>query len=190
MTKNPDDRLNVLLQENAEINALLQEHVESGLTNLHRPLEQFGVLLSRPSFILTALLGFLAWIALNLELKWTHHTPWDQPPFYWLQGLVGLLSLLVTVTVLVGQARQGQLAEQRAQLQLQIVLLIEQRSAKTIALLEELRRDLPNVHNRLDEDAIAMQQSSDPQAILEAINTLENGGATSLPPGDKAGPAS
>lgn len=62
------------------------------------------------------------------------------------------------------------------------MLLTEQRSAKIIALLEELRRDLPNVANRVDVDANVMQQASTPGAILEALNTLAEGGPTSLPP--------
>ncbi|MFB9992509.1 DUF1003 domain-containing protein [Deinococcus oregonensis] len=182
MTPSQDERLAGLLQENAEINSLLQQQVAANLTNLHRPLEQFGILLSRPSFILTALTLFALWILFNLRFKFTTHTPWDEPPFFWLQGLIGLLSLIVTITVLVSQARQAQLAEQRAQLQLQIVLLTEQRSAKIIGLLEELRRDLPDVRNRVDIDANLMQQASRPGAILEALNTLDEGGPTSLPP--------
>jgi len=185
MTPPQDERLAELLHENAEINSLLQQQVAANLTNLHRPLEQFGILLSRPTFILTALTLFALWILFNLRFKFTTHTPWDEPPFFWLQGLIGLLSLMVTITVLVSQARQAQLAEQRAQLQLQIVLLTEQRSAKIIALLEELRRDLPNVKDRVDVDANVMQQASTPGAILEALNTLSEGGPTSLPP-DKA----
>lgn len=182
VTSPRDERLAGLLQENAEINSLLQQQVAANLTNLHRPLEQFGILLSRPTFILTALTLFALWILFNLRFKFTTHTPWDEPPFFWLQGLIGLLSLIVTITVLVSQARQAQLAEQRAQLQLQIVLLTEQRSAKIIALLEELRRDLPNVRNRVDVDATLMQQASTPGAILEALNTLSEGGPTSRPP--------
>lgn len=182
MTPPQDERLAELLHDNAEINSLLQQQVAANLTNLHRPLEQFGILLSRPTFILTALILFALWILFNLRFKFTTHTPWDEPPFFWLQGLIGLLSLMVTITVLVSQARQAQLAEQRAQLQLQIVLLTEQRSAKIIALLEELRRDLPNVRDRVDVEATVMQQASTPGAILEALNTLGEGGPTSRPP--------
>ncbi|ANC73138.1 DUF1003 domain-containing protein [Deinococcus radiodurans] len=174
-------QLEGLLRENAEINRLLREQAELGLTQLHRPIEQLGVLLSRPAVVVTAFVLFLLWIVLNLDIKVITHKPWDEPPFFWLQGLIGLLSLITTVTVLISQARQAQLAEQRAQLQLQIVLLTEQRSAKIIALLEELRRDLPNVRDRPDPEAEALKQASDPEAILEALQTLEEGGPTSLP---------
>ena len=65
---------------------------------------------------------------------------------------------------------------------LQFIVLNEQRSAKTIQLLEELRRDMPNVRNRVDEEAEVMQQSTSPEAILEAMDTLAEGGEMALPP--------
>ena len=48
-------------------------------------------------------------------------------------------------------------------------LLAEQKTAKLIALLEELRRDLPNVENRHDPQAAVMEQATDPQAILSVM---------------------
>ena len=162
MTRGNGLPIDDLLRENTAINELLRELAELGLSTLHRPIEHLGTLLSRPIFVLVALGAFLLWIVVNLELKFSGHVPWDEPPFSWLQGLVTLLGLTATITVVVNQARQGQLAEQRAQLQLQIVLLTEQRSAKIIALLEELRRDLPGVHNRLDIEAEVMVRPAAP----------------------------
>ena len=176
---------NQLLEQNTQINTLLKEQAERGLTTLHRPLEQVGILLARPVFIISALVVFSAWILLNLDLRFTTHHPWDEPPFIWLQGLIGLLSLVFTATVLVSQARQGQIAEQRSQLQLQLILLTEQRSAKVIALIEELRRDMPDVKNRRDLEAESMQEASEPEAILEALSVLDEGGPTSLPDDDQ-----
>lgn len=169
------DPLEHLIRENAEINAMLKAQAESNLSELHRPIERLGGLLSRPAFILTVLALFIAWVVLNLDLKFVTSKPWDEPPFFWLQGLIGLLSLLATCTVIILQSRQATLQEQRAQLQLQLVLMTEQRTAKIIGLLEELRLDLPNVHNRIDPEAEALKQSSKPEIILEALITLEDG---------------
>jgi uncharacterized membrane protein len=182
MTDKRDEQISQLIQANAGINNLLQEQAEIGLTTLHRPIEQVGILLSRPYFIITAVTVGLVWIALNLFLKLTHHRAWDDPPFFWLQGLITFLALIVTSIVLVSQARQAQIAEQRSQLQLQFVVLTEQRSAKIINLLEELRQDLPNVRNRVDSEAEVMQRPTKPEAILEALDTLADGGETALPP--------
>jgi len=181
-----DDGVTQLLQENSAVNELLRQKAELGLTNLHRPIEQFGVLLSRPAFVITSGVLFLLWIGLNLDLKFTTHKPWDEAPFFWLQGLIGALGLLVAVTVLVSQSRQAQLAEQRAQLQLQFIVLTEQRTAKLIQLFEELRRDLPNVQNRVDTQAEIMQQPANPEAILEALTTLDEVGDMGLPPNEES----
>jgi uncharacterized membrane protein len=48
-------------------------------------------------------------------------------------------------------------------------LVAEQKIAKLIALLEELRRDLPIVRDRVDPVADAMAQAVDPQAVLSVL---------------------
>jgi uncharacterized membrane protein len=182
MTEVQDNRVTQLIQENATVNNLLQEQAEAGLTDLHRPIEQIGALLARPQFIISAISIFLGWIVINLILKATYQHTWDEPPFFWLQGLITFLALIVTTVVLVSQARQAQIAEQRSQLQLQFVVLVEQRTAKIVGLLEELRIDLPNVRDRVDDDAEVLKEHTKPEVILEALETLQSGGETALPP--------
>src|SRR6266700_3830954 len=80
---------------------------------------------------------------------------------YLLQGGIGLCSLLMTIMILTSQNRQVKHAEQRAQLDLQVNLGAEQKIAKLIQLVEELRRDLPNVRNRVDPIADAMTKEVD-----------------------------
>ena len=60
----------------------------------------------------------------------------------------------------------------REQLTLELSIIAEQKTAKIIGLLEELRRDLPSVANRIDEEAEALSQSSDPEMILAAIKDV------------------
>jgi uncharacterized membrane protein len=50
------------------------------------------------------------------------------------------------------------------------VVLTEQKAAKLIDLLEELRRDLPNVKNRHDSEAAALQKSMNPDLVLAALD--------------------
>ena len=61
------------------------------------------------------------------------------PPYHWLQGLVALGALLTATVVLGKQNRLARLEEQRAHLELKATLLTEQKAAKLIDLLEELR---------------------------------------------------
>ena len=52
---------------------------------------------------------------------------------------------------------------------MQINLLSEQKLAKLVALLEELRRDIPMVPNRYDAVAHAMTKAVDPRAVILAL---------------------
>ena len=89
---------------------------------------------------------------------------------FWLQGIISLSALIMTVVVLTTQNRQGKMAEQRRHLDLQITLLTERKVSKVIELIEELRRDFPSVTNRLDAEAEVMQEPIDPHTALSALN--------------------
>ena len=147
-------------------------HQEAG--TLQRSVERLTSWIGRPRFIalLTALIGL--WVTLNLTAVWLGARPWDPPPFGWLQGLLGVLALYVTVLILTTQRREDQLAGYREQLTLELAILSEQKTAKIIALLEEARRDNPNLSNRVDEEAAAMAVAADPQAVLDAIKDSED----------------
>ncbi|MBV9386448.1 MAG: hypothetical protein JOZ78_08480, partial [Chroococcidiopsidaceae cyanobacterium CP_BM_ER_R8_30] len=48
-------------------------------------------------------------------------------------------------------------------------LLTEQKTAKIIGLIEELRADSPDLQNRRDWEAEIMQQSTNPQVVLNIL---------------------
>jgi uncharacterized membrane protein len=109
------------------------------------------------------------WVTPNILPKRLGLPRFDPPPFSWLQFSLAIGSLLMTTGVLIKQNRQEKLAEQRAQLSLQLNLLSEQKIAKLIALVEELRQDLPNVKNRHDPEAEMMKEAADPHAVIVAL---------------------
>jgi uncharacterized membrane protein len=110
------------------------------------------------------------WVAFNLVTpKLFGWQRIDPPPFFWLQGMVALSALLMTTLVLITANRQTRNAEDRSHLDLQVNLLAEHKVAKLIALVEELRRDLPMVRDRVDREADAMQEAVDPNAMIEAL---------------------
>jgi len=135
-----------------------------------RHYESIGGFVGRPAFLVVIVLFVLVWIGVNLALIAWGKVHFDEPPFIWLQGLTGLAALLTTTVVLIKQDRVAKLGEQRAHLDLKVTLLIEQKTAKLIDLLEELRRDLPNVKNRHDAGAAVMQQAMSPEGVLAALD--------------------
>jgi uncharacterized membrane protein len=147
----------------------LQTKAEQNVSFHQRWVERVTASFGRPLFLYGLLLGLLGWILPNaVPVAWGW-PQFDPPPFEGLDKTIGILSLLMTAGVLVRQSRQASLAEQRAQLSLQVHLLTEQKVAKLIALVEELRRDSPDVIDRYDPQAEVMQQAVDPQTVLEAL---------------------
>ncbi len=83
----------------------------------------------------------------------------------------------MTVMILSTQRREDELAGHREQLTLQLAILGDQKAAKIIELLEELRRDHPSIHDRVDHDANAMSKPADPEAVFDAIKESDKEGA-------------
>ena len=146
---------------------------EADKSSLQRLIERVTGGAGKPRFL--ALLTFLVagWIALNAGLIALGRQPIDEPPFFWLQGAVSLAALYMTVLILTTQRREDKLAGLRDQLTLELSILSEQKSAKIIALLEELRRDDPAISDRPDADAEALATPADPDAVLTALKDTQ-----------------
>ena len=81
-----------------------------------------------------------------------------------------LVSLFMVAVVLGTQQREDELTEQREMITLELALLSEQELfAKMIGLLEELRRDSPELDDRIDKEAEIMARPADPQTVFSAM---------------------
>jgi uncharacterized membrane protein len=135
-----------------------------------RLFERISCGIGQPVFLGLIVLFVALWTLGDISMRLLGLKEFDPPPFFWLQGIIGLAALLTTTVVLIRQNRLAKLEEQRAHLDLKVTLLTEQKAAKMIDLLEELRRDLPNVKNRHDPEAVALRQSMNPDMVLAALD--------------------
>lgn len=140
------------------------------ISRSQRMLEYFSGLIGQPAFLGVILCFVSIWTLTNSLMPRFGYAEFDPVPYFWLQGLVSLGALLTTNVVLITQNRLSKLEKQRAHLDLKVTLLIEQKAAKLIDLMEELRRDLPNVKNRHDSAALELQQSMNPDRVLAALD--------------------
>ena len=158
------------MPQEVESVASIRARAEQRLDKHQRMMEVLTAALGRPRTVYATLSMVVGWIVFQVAapklLGWRSIDP---PPFFWLQGMVALSALLMTTLVLITANRQTRNAEERSHLDLQINLLAEHKVTKLIALVEELRRDLPMVRNRIDHEANAMQEAVDPHAMLEAL---------------------
>jgi uncharacterized membrane protein len=129
-----------------------------------RAIERFTQAVGRPRSLFALLAFVVAWVTFH-----SLTSSFDPPPFVWLQGVTGLFAVLITTMVLITQNRERKHEQQRHLLDLHVNILVEQKVTKLIALVEELRRDLPSVTNRHDPEAQAMSQSMDPHAVVETL---------------------
>jgi uncharacterized membrane protein len=142
------------------------QKVSSPQRLLERASEQIG----QPVFLALIVLFVVLWIGTNLALRALGRTQFDPPPFSLLQGIVSLGALLITTAVLARQTRLAILSHKRAHLDLKVTMLTEQKTAKLIDLLEELRRDLPNVRDRHDPQAAALRTAMNPEGVRAALD--------------------
>lgn len=143
---------------------------EQKISRSQRMLERVSDFVGQPVFLGIILAFVTLWMLANTAMREFGMAEFDPAPFIWLQGIVGLGALLTATVVLTRQNRMAKLEELRAHLDLKVTLLTEQKAAKLIDLLEELRRDMPNVRNRHDSDAVALQQSMNPDLVLAALD--------------------
>jgi uncharacterized membrane protein len=161
----------------------IHARAEASVTRHQRGIERITRVLGSPRGLYVIIVFVGAWASSNGALILSGHRPFDAPPFFILQGLVSLAALLATTMVLATQNRVTGHSDERSRLDLEVNLLSEAKVTKLIALLEELRRDLPNVPNRADPVADAMQEAVDPHEVLSAIaqslddSTAKNGGS-------------
>jgi uncharacterized membrane protein len=144
-------------------------------TLLERTVDKLTGRAGRPGFVVLLTLIFASWIGLNSVLLFLGKQPLDEPPFFWMQGAVSLAALYTTVLILATQRRENELASHHEHLTLELAILSEQKTAKIISLLEELRADHPDIHNRIDDEAAAMSAPTDPQSVLETITKHKAG---------------
>ncbi len=164
-----------IVGQNLETIVEHQLHIEQGMGQHQRSIETITRNVGRPRFLYSIMLVIVLWISAQGVLSLWGKASLDPPPFFWLQGGIGLTALLMTTMVLISQNRQEKHTEQRRHLDLQVALLVEQKVTKVIALVEELRRDLPNVQNRQDAQAEVMQEVLDPHAVLSALDGMFHG---------------
>lgn len=154
--------------KNIEAIIALHAHYEQSVPVHQRVLEKISATFGKPWFLYAEIIFFIAW-GICSHLANIGALIWEFPRFDLHEQGIDVASLLISTGVLIYQARQEEMGTKNSHLMLQLNLLTEQKVAKLIALVEELRSDLPNVKNRHDPEAEVMQQRTDPQVVLDIL---------------------
>jgi uncharacterized membrane protein len=141
---------------------------------LARIVDSITARVARPGFLMYVGAAVILWIGANAF-------PWpgkpvmpDAPPFPLLALLISNLALFISVLILASQRRADLLANLRQQMILEMALLTTQKASKLVELMEEFRRDSPNVKDRIDLEAAEMAGATDHGTVLQAIQEIAN----------------
>jgi uncharacterized membrane protein len=167
----PTGKLPQSVSDNIGTIAEFYERHEQRMSGAQAVIEKLSLILGSPAYVVGNVVFVVCWIVANLVAPKLGYKQLDEPPFYWLQGLVGLNAFIISTTVLIRQNRMSKLAEHNAHLDLQVNLLTEEKTSKIIALLEELRHDMPNVRDKIDPEAQELSQPADTRTVLSAIES-------------------
>ncbi len=134
-----------------------------------RVIERISQVTGQPGFLAMTLISVALWIGTNSLLTNLGRPALDPFPYHLLHGIISLGALLTATVLLIRQERLSRLAEKREHLDLRVTLMTEQKVAKLIELIEELRRDLPNVRNRHDSGAAELKEPVNPDLVLATL---------------------
>jgi uncharacterized membrane protein len=135
-----------------------------------RGIEWLTDTIGRPWFAYSLVAFVLLWTGVDITAGRLHH-PFDTGAFSWLQLIVGTFSLMMAALILISENRQGRLADQRAQVTLQLALVIDRKAAKIVELLETLRKDDPSLPDRDDSEAEQMAEATDLRTAVDRLET-------------------
>lgn len=157
------------LEETIQSIAGLHDEHHANATHHQRVVDRITSLLDSANFIAALTVFVVGWVSLNALASALGYRALDPPPFAWLAGAASLASLYLVILILTTQRGDDRLNQRRELLNLELTILSEQKIAKVVALLEELRQDSPHVNHRKDDLAEAMSQPSDPRSVIDAI---------------------
>lgn len=88
---------------NANIDAVVALHAyaEQQVDAHQRSVESLTAWFGRPQFFYGILVGVSLWMLVNGAASYLYLRRWDDPPFFWLQGAIGLGALLMTTVILI-----------------------------------------------------------------------------------------
>jgi uncharacterized membrane protein len=112
---------------------------------------------------------FGAWLLLNSGLA-PGLRPFDPFPFVLLTGVVSLEAIFLTLFLLISQNRMAELADRRAELDVQINLLAEHELTTNLILLDRIAERL-GVER--PPQARGLEEAVDPEKLLRAIEEEE-----------------
>jgi uncharacterized membrane protein len=127
-------------------------------------------------FIVAQIVFVAVWIASNTAATWRLR-PFDPYPFPLLALVVGIEFIFLTTCVLINQKHQMRRAEQWSHLHLQLSMLAEQESTKSMKMLHAICREINLEMPVGDQEVGKLSQDTEIAALVEEIEKARDSDA-------------
>jgi uncharacterized membrane protein len=160
--------------ENISKVAKLEERLLQERNTIERIGDAIGSFAGSMAFVALHVIVFTFWFLVNTKVI-PGFTAFDPYPFIFLSMTVSVETVLLSTFVLMKQNREAKRAERRQQLTLQIDLLAEQETTKTLQLLQRICEHLGIEGVNRDSEATILSQET-------AVDQLADELKDKLPP--------
>jgi len=145
-------------------------HLKSSLDFTKTPTDKFAIfttnVLGSMAFLLGSLAFFTAWIIYNLVVP----NSFDRFPFPILEMVVSLFAIILSVTVLINQNRQGHMDKTRQQVEFEVNVRAEHEITKVLNMLHEIHHKLGLKSGDDDKELQEMKETTDVKQIHQTID--------------------
>ena len=152
------------------------EELKSSLDFTKTRSDQFAVTIAEAlgsmKFLLACILFFTAWILCNLHI-FPQINAFDPFPFPILEMMVSIFAIILSVSVLINQNRQGRIDKMKQQVEFEVNVRAESEVTKILTLLHEVHRHL-GLDSKEDKELEEMKTGTDIKQIHQAIDKLES----------------
>ena len=157
-----EPRLASIIERNVEAISKHRRQGEASRTRQQRFADAVTRFAGSMAFVYIHVAWFGIWILFNTGI-----IPFD-PGFADLTMIVSLEAIFLTVFVLVSQNRQGELADRRAELDLQITLLDEYETTRLLHLVTALAKKA-GIADCADPEIEELKADVEPEQVMEKI---------------------
>jgi uncharacterized membrane protein len=165
--KNIDNNQAEMIEEDAELKSSLDfnktktDHIAVFITDV----------LGSMKFLIACLLLFIVWISWNIHFL-PPLKPFDPFPFPILEMLVSLFAIVLSVSVLINQNRQGKIEQIRRQVEFEVNVRAENEVTKILNMLHEMQQHM-GINVQDDKELEEMKEPTDVKQIHHVLDEQE-----------------
>jgi uncharacterized membrane protein len=180
MTTNPGSQ-HEIVRKNVAAVVEMQRKEAAGRTLQDRLAAAMTSFSGSMAFVYIHAVWFGLWFLLNMGiLRIPYVTQFDPYPFGLLTLVVSLEAIFLSTFVLIAQNNLSALSERRAELDLHVNLLAEQKTAKVLELLDHMAQQLDTMHGKFsytpDPETQALKLSPEPDEVLTVMEQVAREG--------------